>query len=224
MSRKLQGMLAIVTLLLLLHHPIVLALGSSFTETLKPPLLDSPVFSLATVSPDGTLSTASPSTTNMNILTYATPVSMSPDRLWVIGLYKGTVTYDNFVASRRGTLQLLRPEHATLIPVLGGKSGRDTDKYNACKSLGFSWVASEMQSANNEEPWRLPSCSCYLQLECVELCEAGSHDVAICKVVGMQTDNSSNDDEDSGTRGTHLGTQALRSMGIITEQGRVAEQ
>lgn len=42
--------------------------------------LSVPVFSLATVNEDGT--------TNMNIVTYASPVGIKPEPLWMISLYK----------------------------------------------------------------------------------------------------------------------------------------
>lgn len=42
--------------------------------------LSVPVFSLATVNEDGS--------TNMNIVTYASPVGIEPERLWMISLYK----------------------------------------------------------------------------------------------------------------------------------------
>ncbi|CAN0548981.1 unnamed protein product, partial [Ectocarpus sp. 8 AP-2014] len=39
-----------------------------------------PVFSLATVNEDGS--------TNMNIVTYASPVGIEPERLWMVSLFK----------------------------------------------------------------------------------------------------------------------------------------
>lgn len=42
--------------------------------------LSVPVFSLATVNEDGS--------TNMNIVTYASPVGIEPERLWMVSLYK----------------------------------------------------------------------------------------------------------------------------------------
>lgn len=42
--------------------------------------LSVPVFSLATVNEDGS--------TNMNIVTYASPVGIKPEPLWMISLYK----------------------------------------------------------------------------------------------------------------------------------------
>lgn len=42
--------------------------------------LSVPVFSLATVNEDGS--------TNMNIVTYASPVGIEPERLWMVSLFK----------------------------------------------------------------------------------------------------------------------------------------
>ena len=49
-----------------------------------PPLLRSPTYSLATLNNDFGGST------NMNILTYATPVGVKPVRRWAVGLFRGT--------------------------------------------------------------------------------------------------------------------------------------
>ena len=51
----------------------------------------------------------------MNVLTYATPVSIQPCRMWCIGLYGGTLSHENFVRERRGVLQLLRRSRPTLM-------------------------------------------------------------------------------------------------------------
>ncbi len=90
----------------------------------------------------------------MNILTYASPISITPHRMWCISLYKGTLSHENFKRERRGVLQLLRPEHAycirsgdesrkgeagDLIRLLGGSSGRYVDKRVACENLGYAW-------------------------------------------------------------------------------------
>ena len=62
------------------------------------PVLTSPVFSLATAV-DGK--------TNMNMLTYATPVGIRPQRLWAISLFRKTATHAAWSAGGgRGVLQL----------------------------------------------------------------------------------------------------------------------
>ena len=174
-----------------------------------PPLLDVPVYSLATVSENGE--------TGMNILTYATPVSISPDRLWTIGLYKGTVAHENFVARRRGVLQLLTNKHVPLVRCLGGTSGRDVDKSQVCADFGFPWMENSIQG--EDQPCRLPDCANYLTLDCIQLWDGGSHDVALCRVTCMEVLA-----KPSGEKVDNLSTGRLRELGIITEQGRVADE
>ncbi|CAM9708768.1 unnamed protein product, partial [Heterosigma akashiwo] len=174
--------------------------------TANPPLLDVPTYSLATLTSDGQ--------TGMNILTYATPVSVTPDRVWTIGLYKGTQSRDNFAARKEGVLQVLTEPHHSLVKLLGGSSGYDVNKQEECASLGFAW---ESLDKTEKYPMVLPKCAQYLHLTLLgDLVDAGSHDVAICKVESMfvSDDNSSNE--------KHLATSLLREMEIITVQGRVA--
>ena len=61
------------------------------------PLLDGPVYSLATLDEAGD--------TNMNVVTYATPVGIRPERRWALSLFKSTVSRANFARRRRGVLQ-----------------------------------------------------------------------------------------------------------------------
>ncbi|KAL7524015.1 hypothetical protein ACHAWF_000785 [Thalassiosira exigua] len=173
----------------------------------------------------------------MNILTYASPASIKPHRMWSISLYKGTMSHENFARERRGVLQLLRHEHAhcaragemgsaaagELIRLLGGSSGRDLDKGAACADLGYAWErlpgGNEEDGEEAEWPHVLPSCVYYLKLELEgDLIDCGSHDVALCRVVSLASDQeieSSKEELDS------LSTRELREMGIISELGRV---
>eukprot|EP00586_Coscinodiscus_wailesii_P016647 CAMPEP_0172501784 /NCGR_PEP_ID=MMETSP1066-20121228/153488_1 /TAXON_ID=671091 /ORGANISM="Coscinodiscus wailesii, Strain CCMP2513" /LENGTH=165 /DNA_ID=CAMNT_0013276767 /DNA_START=247 /DNA_END=744 /DNA_ORIENTATION=+ len=165
----------------------------------------------------------------MNILTYATPVSVAPERIWSIGLYKETLTRDNFAQRRFGVLQLLQPPHSSLVPVLGGVSGRDVDKAIECSRRGFPWGILE---GREDLPLVLPGCSYYLFLVLQgELIDCGSHDVAICRVESMFVDEdviSGDGDEvvtgrEMMSAPPYLNTALLRDRGIITQQGRVAE-
>ena len=179
-----------------------------FDITAGPPLLTGPVFSLATSRPLNDAADAD-SATNMNIVSYASPMSIRPERLWAIGLYKETYSYENFKKSRKGILQLLTPEHIPIIRLLGGTSGRDLNKEEESRKLGFEW----MHYADGQ-PRVLPGCKSYLCLELQDdLIDGGSHDIAICRVTSMFTDSDA----------AHLDTQTLRDLGIITEQGRIAD-
>lgn len=151
----------------------------------------------------------------MNILTYATPISIRPDRIWSLGLFKGTVAHENFANTGEGVLQLLSPNHAKVVKLLGGSSGRDVNKKEECEKLGMSWIS----SISGELPDLLPNCSHYLKISRVgDLIDCGSHDLAICKVESMFVP-----DDLDGVVPQNLNTGKLRELGIITEQGRVAE-
>jgi hypothetical protein len=60
--------------------------------------LSLPVYSLATAGPGG----ASPT---MNLVTYASPISLQPRR-YALGLYRGTLSWQNMMATRTGVLQV----------------------------------------------------------------------------------------------------------------------
>ena len=229
-------------------------------QTSIPPLLDVPVFSLSTLgdrddespssaatvanvagtsaigggdgnSDSGVNSGSSSRRSTMNILTYASPVSIKPHRMWCVSLYRGTMSHENFARERRGVLQLLRPEHATrhreggveggLIRVLGGSSGRDVDKRGICEKLGYAWerLPEGGEDADDGDwPEVLPSCSYYLKLQLVgDLIDCGSHDVALCEVVAML----SSDEVIEGAELDSLSTRGLRRDSIISEFGRI---
>ncbi len=136
-----------------------------------PPVTDVPVYSLATLNINGREDdnksgvASSSTTTNMNILTYASPVGIRPHRVWALSLYRTTRTHANWFqhggqegqssgdgdsgaseagnagegAGARGVLQLLRRGHAPVVQLLGGESGRDVDKAEGCAAAGFPW-------------------------------------------------------------------------------------
>jgi len=186
---------------------ILLHYASSLQSTSTPPLIDVPTYSLATKDSNGK--------TGMNILTYASPASVKPDRMWTIGLYKGTVAHENFSKTGTGVLQLLMPCHAKTVRLLGGSSSRDVDKSYECNLLGFPWIPSD----EPDMPELLPDCAYYLRLNLVgNLIDCGSHDVAVCKVEYMLVQGGK-----KASDGDYLNTALLRKMGIITDQGRVAQ-
>ena len=129
---------------------------------------------------------------------------------------------------------MLRPEHAyckrtgetgeagELIRVLGGSSGRDVDKRTVCDELGYEWGNLPKDEEEKEEvewPHVLPSCVYYLKLELVgDLIDCGSHEVALCKVVSMVSDEEI---ENAAEELDSLSTRKLREMSVISELGRV---
>jgi len=210
------------------------ALAHAFNENNKnpkavvstdvPPLLDVPTYSLATRNSDGS--------TNMNILTYATPVSVRPDRIWSLGLFKGTQSHENFC--RDGTtgtstciLQLLTDDHIPVVKLLGGSSGKDVNKQEECSLLGLKWESlSQDETTLQSSPLMvLPRCAYYIELQLVgDIMDCGSHDMALCRVLKMHV-VAEKDDGEGGPNGNndYLSTAKLRELGIITAQGRVAE-
>jgi flavin reductase (DIM6/NTAB) family NADH-FMN oxidoreductase RutF len=202
-------------------HSVVALTGIQPTAT--PPLLDVPVYSLATLNHDGS--------TNMNILTYATPVSTIPTRVWSLGLFKGTLSEENLRRSGICVLQLLNQRHVDAVPLLGGVSGRDIDKQGECTLLGLPW-----QDLNDDKDGFhvLPGCTCYIKMNIQGgVVDAGSHVIVpFCEVTDMYspTDDMTTMINGASTSETvlfgnlkHLSTGALRELGIITEKGRVAD-
>ena len=121
--------------------------------------------------------------TNMNLMTYVTPVGIRPDRLWAISLFRKTSTHANFAARRTGVLQQLTTAHAPLTHTLGGTSASTpgVDKAAACADAGFAWSRGEEGTLGDAR--LLPGCYSYVRLTMQgELIDAGEHDVAICRV------------------------------------------
>ena len=110
-----------------------------------PPVLNSPVYSLATRNDDGS--------TNMQILTYATPAGVSP-RMWAISLYKPTQTYANFAAQRTGILQqLCRPTHHSSTRWVG-VAARTWTRPPPAKRLAFRGLMPPQAQAETRRPPR----------------------------------------------------------------------
>mmetsp|Transcript_9188 Transcript_9188/g.14701 ORF Transcript_9188/g.14701 Transcript_9188/m.14701 type:complete len:225 (+) Transcript_9188:179-853(+) len=190
------------------HRPALV--DALIQKTTTPALLDVPTYSLATLNEDGS--------TNMNILTYATPVSIAPTRVWTMGLYKDTLSDENLRRTGVCVLQLLTDQHADAVPLLGGTSGRDVDKRLGCAKLGMEW-----EDLNDKHGFQvLPGCASYIKLT-VEggVVDAGSHFIVpFCEVSDMYSSQVNGDGEQTAS---HLSTGKLREWGVITEKGRVAD-
>ena len=188
-----------------------IALSALLTPLDGPPVLNSPVFSLATLNADGS--------TNMQILTYATPVGVAP-RTWAISLYRPTRSHANFAARKTGVLQLLTTDHAKLMHLLGGQSGADVDKEALCAEAGFRWLDAPPDLADDAwvggGPQLLPGCACYLRLVQVgEMTPCGEHDATICRVEGMLDGVGDGAGFDAA-----LSTAVCRGLGLITDRGK----
>lgn len=179
---------------------------SSATPIPPPPPLSMPVWSLAaprTPLRRGDSSTKESSSdtcaTSMNIVTFASAVSVATPKYWMISLYYDTLTKDSFCEAGEGVLQLLTPSHKHLVPVLGKRSGYEQgySKSKACQSAGVPWVKcedfvtgkmlkDEDQDHDDKECkaiWLLPRCATYLHVRLESTVDAGDHLVTICKLV-----------------------------------------
>jgi flavin reductase (DIM6/NTAB) family NADH-FMN oxidoreductase RutF len=187
-----------------------------------PPPISMPVWSLATPSIEA--DKGSPRT-SMNVVTFATAVSVAIPKLWVVSLYYDTLTKDSFCEKGTGVLQLLRPSQKVLVPVLGKRSGyeQDFDKKEECSKLGFNWIRSSWIAGKEGLVDLLPDCACYIALRLKETMPAGDHLVALCEVI--ETGQWDPNEEEVIPRGdssalrldpsTVLYTAELREEGII---------
>ena len=105
-----------------------------------PPPISMPVWSLACPCSKDTNGN-----TSMNIVTFATPVSVAPPKLWIVSLYTNTMTRDCCLESRVGVLQLLTPSMSQVVPLLGKRSGYEEgySKQKACQEAGYECVKSD---------------------------------------------------------------------------------
>ena len=108
--------------------------------------LDVPVWSLSTINQDQQISQSS---NNMNLITYAYPVSIKPKVKWAISLYKGSLTHRNFKASRWGMLQRLTTKHMNAFTILGKQSGYIINKIEALTNLGYDLTTIDHSQLNN---------------------------------------------------------------------------
>ncbi len=141
-----------------------------------PPSISMPVWSLS--CPTQSTGTSAATTTSMNLMTFCTPVSISP-KLWALALYHDTLTKESFLQHGIGILQLLTPLQQELVSILGKQSGYEVDKQDACQKVGIIWQPVGSMHI-------LPNCATYLEVEVANqstcTVEAGDHVVVICQV------------------------------------------
>jgi len=122
-------------------------------------------------------------------MTFCNPVSIQP-KLWSLALYYNTLTKDSFCG--RGILQLLRPDQASLVEVLGKQSGRDVNKAEICKQIGMEWKS--VRDSDEPPLSVLPNCALYMEMKQWKpdsVVEAGDHQVFLCRVLRTGTWNHS---------------------------------
>lgn len=108
------------------------------------------------------------------------------------------MTREAFMKSKIGVLQLLSPDQVSLVPVLGKRSGYETDfsKADACNLLGFKWFNagaeifgddSSSRCGNNDLLYLLPGCAQYIFIKFVDFTPAGDHDACLVQVINTAT-------------------------------------
>lgn len=180
-----------------------------------PPPISVPVYSLASTLPLDSISSSQSNeddvntpnnvkTTSMNIMTFCTPVSVAPPKLWTLSLYTNTMTKEYFFKSKIGILQLLDKKQCDLVPILGKRSGYELDysKELECEKKGFKWgkygmsckyIGDNIDNDDKEEEEEkllqsiqlLPNCQSYIKVRLLETLDAGDHEVALCQVIGV---------------------------------------
>lgn len=133
-----------------------------------------PVYSISSKSGD---------TGNMNIITYATQISMKPKR-FVCGIYYNTKTLQNVLNDGEFVLQLLADTQYRLVDLLGKKSGNQIDKITRLNKK------KELTEWNGF--YILKHCLAVMQLKVVNDFDGGDHHGFLCDVVAYKNLNAGN--------------------------------
>ena len=162
-------------------------LASDFIQVDGFDVLDLPVYTLSTLNADG-------STSNANIITYASAVGLNPD-IWALSLYKDTLSHANFIARKWGVLQLLDEDrHQNLLDLLGRTSGNEVNKFVELLEKGVS-VATlnvttpslDLDSQNHGKPASVEvlrdSCAMMVLHAIKDPIDVGDHDLVLCTPV-----------------------------------------
>lgn len=185
------------------------------------PKLSSPIWSLATLNVD--------KTTNMNIITYVSAVSIQPEPLWALSLYKTSLSHELFMRQGWGLLQLLSEDIASVVPILGKKSGRDVDKLSLLNSenginlqaIPLSYLPLQ-HSLISDNTYRSSTVISVLKdspvivfiekSETHPVIDVGDHDLIICRIHSSFCIDS---EEGSDSPSSVLMTQILRDRGLL---------
>ena len=133
---------------------------------------------------------------NMHMITYVTPISMQPKQ-YVVGIYHGTQTLENVLATKHFVLQLLCETQYRLVDILGKQSGRKVDK--------IQWL----QKRKLLTSWRdfdiLSNALAVIEMQVTGTFNGGDHTGFICNVAGYKNLNG----------GTPLTLDTLRKHKLI---------
>jgi flavin reductase (DIM6/NTAB) family NADH-FMN oxidoreductase RutF len=147
--------------------------------------VDQPVYSI---------SSAAHGAVNMNICSYATPVSMQPKR-YIVALYKHTKTLELVQHQQEFLLQFLDQSHYKLVNHLGNKSGKKLDKVKRIKEpIAYHDIFPFLENA-----------LAYVHLEVLNWLDGGDHWCVLCDVKSYK----------NLREGTPLTLDSLREKNII---------
>ncbi len=139
---------------------------------------------------------------NMNIATYATPITLKP-KSYVVAVYRGTKTHSNIFDKPNAhfLLQGLSTEQIKYIRTLGQKSGMNYDKaaYLAKQNLDFYEI-------DGKSYGYLPDSAFLLLCKLTSSVKYGDHDLVMAEVVKIIADQKDSE---------LLTTQHLIDKGII---------
>lgn len=133
---------------------------------------------------------------NMHICTYVTAVSMQPKRL-MVALFKGTRTLGLVEQERRFVLQLLAAGQHRLIPLLGRKSGHNTDKLASLERRGLLTIWNGVDVLDEALAW--------MDLSVIGTMDAGDHVMMLCDLIRYRNHRE----------GAPLTLDILRSKGLV---------
>ena len=120
---------------------------------------------------------------NMHILTYVTPISMSPKR-YICGIYHGTKTHELVSSSSVFVLQLLQENQYNLVNLLGKQSGHKVDKLAKLQKR-------QLLTYWNNFPV-LKDALALLLLKPINHFDAGDHTAFLCEVTDYKNLNPGN--------------------------------
>jgi flavin reductase (DIM6/NTAB) family NADH-FMN oxidoreductase RutF len=133
---------------------------------------------------------------NMNIITYASAVSMQPKRM-MVAIYHGTQTLINAEANAHFVLQLLAADQYNLVNQLGKQTGKSINKIQRLekRKLLTDWNGFTI----------LKDALAVMELQAINQMEGGDHRMFLCDVTAYKNLND----------GEPLTTTILHEKGII---------
>ena len=117
---------------------------------------------------------------NMNIITYATAVSMKPKR-FICAVYKNTKTLENVRLNRTFVLQILSDTQYPLVRLLGKQTG---NKINKTERLRKRNLISEWKGFNI-----LKDALAVMEMNIIQEIDGGDHVCFLCDVVSYKNLN-----------------------------------